>query len=66
MARVNIDILGISELKWARMGIFNLDDRYIVPDELWMEVYDIVQEMGIKTIRMEKKWKKAKWLSGKP
>ena len=29
MARVNIDILGISELKWTRMGEFNLDDHYI-------------------------------------
>ena len=36
----------------------------IVPDELWMEVCDIVQETGIKTISMEKKCKKAKWLSG--
>ena len=34
-----------------------------VPDELWTEVCDIVQETGIKTIPMEKKWKKAKWLS---
>ena len=34
-----------------------------MPDELWMEVYDIVQETGIKTIPMEKKCKKAKWLS---
>ena len=34
-----------------------------VPDELWMEVCDIVQETGIKTIPMEKKCKKAKWLS---
>ena len=33
-----------------------------VPDELWMEVRDIVQETGIKTIPMEKKCKKAKWL----
>ena len=33
------------------------------PDELWMEVPDIVQETGIKTIPMEKKCKKAKWLS---
>ena len=33
------------------------------PDELWMEVRDIVQETGIKTIPMEKKCKKAKWLS---
>ena len=35
-----------------------------MPDELWMEVRDIVQETGIKTISMEKKCKKAKWLSG--
>ena len=35
-----------------------------MPDELWNEVRDIVQETGIKTIRMEKKCKKAKWLSG--
>ena len=34
-----------------------------VPDELWMEIRDIVQEAGIKTIPMEKKCKKAKWLS---
>ena len=32
-------------------------------DELWTEVHDIVQETGIKTIPMEKKCKKAKWLS---
>ena len=35
-----------------------------MPDELWNEVRDIVQETGIKTIAMEKKCKKAKWLSG--
>ena len=34
-----------------------------MPDELWNEVRDIVQETGIKTIPMEKKCKKAKWLS---
>ena len=34
------------------------------PDELWTEVHDIVQETGIKIIPMEKKCKKAKWLSG--
>ena len=34
-----------------------------MPDELWMEVRDIVQDTGIKTIPMEKKCKKAKWLS---
>ena len=38
----------------------DLIDR--VPDELWMEVCDIVQETGITTIAMEKKCKKAKWL----
>ena len=40
----------------------DLIDR--VPAELWNEVRDIVQETGIKTIPMEKKCKKAKWLSG--
>ena len=35
------------------------------PDELWTEVCDIVKETGIKTIPMEKKCKKAKWLSEK-
>ena len=39
----------------------DLIDR--VPDESWMEVHDIVQETGIKTIPMEKKCEKAKWLS---
>ena len=39
----------------------DLIDR--VPDELWMEVPDIVQEKGIKTIPKKKKYKKAKWLS---
>ena len=40
----------------------DLIDR--VPDELWTEVHDIVQDTEIKTIPMEKKCKKAKWLSG--
>ena len=40
----------------------DLIDR--VPDELWTEIPDIVQETEIKTIPMEKKCKKAKWLSG--
>ena len=35
-----------------------------MPDELWMEVRDIVHETRIKTISKKKKWKKAKWLSG--
>ena len=39
----------------------DLIDR--MPDELWMEVHDIVQETGIKTISKKKKCKKAKWLS---
>ena len=39
----------------------DLIDR--VPEELWMEVCDIVQEAGIKTIPKKKKFKKAKWLS---
>ena len=34
-----------------------------MPDELWMEVHDIVQETGLKTIPKKKKCKKAKWLS---
>ena len=42
----------------------DLIDR--VPDELWNEVRDNVQETGIKIIPMEKKCKKAKWLSGRP
>ena len=42
-------------------GLYLIDR---VPDELWMEVRDIVQETGIKAIPMEKKCKKAKWLSG--
>ena len=40
----------------------DLIDR--MPDELWTEVRDIVQKTGIKTIPMEKKCKKAKWLAG--
>ena len=40
----------------------DLTDR--VPDKLWTEVHDIVQETGIKTIPKENKCKKAKWLSG--
>ena len=44
-----------------RFKELDLIDR--VPDELWNEVCDIVQETGIKTIPMEKKCKKTKWLS---
>ena len=49
------------EVKNILKGL-DLIDR--VPDELWTEVRDIVQETEIKTIPMEKKRKKAKWLSG--
>ena len=45
-----------------RIKGLDLIDR--VPDELWNEICDIVQERGIKTIPMENKCKKAKWLSG--
>ena len=45
-----------------RFKEIDLIDR--VPDKLWTEVHDIVQETGIKTIPMERKCKKAKWLSG--
>ena len=45
-----------------RFKALDLIDR--VPDELWNELRDIVQETGIKTIPMEKKCKKAKWPSG--
>ena len=44
-----------------RFKRLDLIDR--VPEELWMEVCDIVQEAGIKTIPKKKKCKKAKWLS---
>ena len=47
-----------------RLKGLDLIDR--VPDELWNEVPGIVQETGIKTIPMEKKCKKVKWLSGRP
>ena len=82
MERVNVNILGISELKWTRQFRYDqnkIPDYYTVevrkrfkgldlidrvPDELWTEVRDIVQETRTKTIPMEKKCKKAKWLSG--
>ena len=44
-----------------RSKVLDLIDR--VPEELWMEVRDIIQETEIETISMEKKCKKAKWLS---
>ena len=47
----------------VRIRVKGLDLIYRVPDELWTEVCDIVQEAGIKTIPKKKKCKKAKWLS---
>ena len=44
-----------------RLKKLDLIDR--LPDELWMEIHDIVQETGIKTIPKEKKCNQAKWLS---
>ena len=49
------------EVRYRFKGL-DLIDR--VPEELWNEVRDIVQETGIKTIPMEKKCKQAIWLSG--
>ena len=49
------------EVKGIRFKGFDLIDR--VPEELWMEVCDIVQQAEIKTIPKKKKYKKAKWLS---
>ena len=50
-------------VEWRnRFKGLHLIDR--VPDELWTQVCDIVQETGIYTIPMEKKCKRAKWLSG--
>ena len=46
----------------SRFKGLDLIDR--VPDELWNEVHDTVEETGIKTIPTEKKCKKEKWLSG--
>ena len=46
----------------VRNGVKGLDLIGRVPDELWTEVCDTVQETGIKTIPMEKKCQKAKWL----
>ena len=62
------NILILHPVKFAQGNVIrnrfkglDLIDR--VPDELWMEVHDIVQETGIKTLPKKKKCKKAKWLS---
>ena len=62
-ARLGVTVVQIITVEVRnRFKGLDLIDR--VPDELWNEVRDIVQETGIKTIPMEKKCKKAKWLSG--
>ena len=53
----------IIQWKSQRFKRLGLIDR--VPEELWTEVYDIIQETGIKTIPKKKKCEKAKWLSEK-
>ena len=50
----------IVEVTYRFQGLDVIDS---MPEELWMEVHDIVQEAGIKTIPKKKKCKKAKWLS---
>ena len=47
----------------VRNSFKGLDLLDRVPEEIWMEVHDILQETGIKTIPKKKKYKKAKWLS---
>ena len=50
-------------IRWKRQRFKRLDLLDRVPEELWIEVHDIVQEAVIKTIPKKKKCKKAKWLS---
>ena len=50
-------------IQWKLNRCKGLDMIDRVPEELWMEVHDTVQEAGIKTIPKKKKCKKAKWLS---
>ena len=59
------DLNQIPYLMEVRNRFKGLDLIDRVPDELWNEVHDIVQETGIKIIPIEKKCKKGKWLSGK-
>ena len=62
--RYNLNQIPYDYTVEVRNGFKGLDMIDRVPDELWMEIRDTVQETGIKTIPMEKKCKKAKWLSG--
>ena len=62
--RCDLDLIPYDYTGEVRNRFKGLDPIDRVPDELWTEIRDIVQETGIKTIPMEKKCKKAKWLSG--
>ena len=62
--RYNLNLIPYDYTVGVRNRFKGLDLIDSMPDDLWMEVCDIVQETGIKTIPMEKKCKKAKWLSG--
>ena len=61
--RYNLNQIPYDDTVEVRNRFKGLDLIDREPDELWMEVCDIVQETGIRTIPMEKKCKKAKWLS---
>ena len=61
--RYNLNQIPYDYTVEVRNRLKGLDMIDRVPDELWMEVRDIVQETGIKTIPKKKKCKKAKWLS---
>ena len=62
--RYNLNQIPYDYIVEVRNRFKGLDLIDRLPDELWTDVCDIVQETGIKTIPMEKKCKKAKWLSG--
>ena len=61
--RYNLNQIPYDNTVAVRNRFKGLDMIDRVPDELWNEVHDIVQETGIKTIPKKKKCKKAKWLS---
>ena len=61
--RYDVNLILYDYIVEVRSRFKGLDWRNTVPDKLWTQVHDIVQETGIKTIPMEKKCKKAKWLS---
>ena len=53
----------MSQSSYRKQHIQRVITKQSLMKKLWMEVHDIVQETGIKTISKKKKWKKAKWLS---